>query len=66
MRILILGSDNLAQPLRALGHEVMACEPDPRADLPLMAQDPDWREIEPALAGRGMKADAILVTDHVG
>ena len=66
MRILILGSDNLAHPLRALGHEVMVCGPDPGTDLALAAQDPDWREIERALAARGMKADAILVTDHVG
>lgn len=66
MRILILGSDNFAEPLRALGCEAWTCAPEAGADLTLAALDPDWRQISELAYKNGFIPDAILVTDHIG
>jgi len=66
LRILILGSDNFAPALRDLGQEVLTCAPMPEADIALPEDDPDWRDLERILRGRGQRVDAVLVTDDVG
>lgn len=66
MRILILGSDNFAEPLRRLGHEVWCAGPDPASDLPCPQQDVDWRDLERMLEQYGLCVEAVLVTDNVG
>jgi tetratricopeptide (TPR) repeat protein len=66
LRILILGSDNLAAPLAGLGHEVLTAGPQPDAGLPLHQFDPDWRELEPALRQRDFWPSVVLVTDDLG
>lgn len=66
MHILCLGSDNLAPALRAEGCRVCICGPQPDADLPWPASDPDWRDLERTAKANGLVFDAILVTDHIG
>jgi tetratricopeptide (TPR) repeat protein len=66
LRLLLLGSDNLAQPLRRLGMEVYVCGPEPQADLRLADPDPDWRQIEALARAGGVAFEAVLVTDLVG
>jgi hypothetical protein len=66
LRILILGSDNLAAPLKKLGHNVLFCGHDPGADLAIDRLDPDWRDIRPGLQKRGFSPDVVLVTDNLG
>lgn len=64
MRLVILGSDTFAEPLRGLGHEVLACGPN--GDL--VAADPDleWALLERLLQKKGFAPDALLMTDNVG
>lgn len=64
MRLVILGSDTFAAPLRGLGHEVMTC--GPQGDLVSADPDPEWALLAKFLAQKGFKADAIIVTDNVG
>ncbi|MFH1035736.1 MAG: glycosyltransferase [Pseudomonadota bacterium] len=67
MRILALGSDNFVKPLRTLGHEVHTTAGLGDAAARAAAQgDPEWPGLEVAARARGLKFDAILVTDDVG
>lgn len=66
MLIVLLGSFTFAEPLRRLGHQVIACGADKDADLRLAEADPDWTNINHLLKLRGLKADAVLVTDNIG
>lgn len=64
MRLVILGSDTFAEPLRGLGHEVMTC--GPQGDLVSADPDPEWTLLSKLLEKRGFEPDALLVTDNVG
>ncbi|WP_197282076.1 glycosyltransferase [Dethiosulfatarculus sandiegensis] len=66
MRILIMGSDNLAVPLRNLGCRVWTMGPEPDRDLLMRDPDPDWAMIQKALKSKGITPDALLVTDDLG
>ena len=66
MRFLMLGSDNFADPLRGLGHEVLFCGPDQDADLKISSQDIAWPELSRKLAKSGFKPEVIMVCDNVG
>jgi hypothetical protein len=66
LRILLLGSDNLAAPLRKLGQSVFVCAPDADADLPLEDPDPPWELLQRLGKAKGLTWDAIVVTDHLG
>ncbi|MBA4358907.1 MAG: hypothetical protein C0405_14400, partial [Desulfovibrio sp.] len=66
MRILLLGSDNLAAPLRKLGQAVFTCAPEAGADLPLADPDPPWDMLQRLGKAKGLTWDAIVVTDHLG
>ncbi len=66
MRLLLLGSDNLAQSLRELGADVFCCGPGAEHDLPWQDPDPDWRELREVAKAKGLTFDAIIVTDHLG
>jgi tetratricopeptide (TPR) repeat protein len=64
VRILILGSDNFAEPLRRLGCRVLTCGPE--GELRLAEPDPDWPQVEAAARRAGFAPQAVVVTDHVG
>jgi tetratricopeptide (TPR) repeat protein len=64
--LLLLGSDNLAQPLRELGREVVVCAPQAEADIVFPDPDPEWAVLEKALQQRGIRPSAVIVTDHIG
>ncbi len=64
MRLVILGNDTFAKPLRELGHEVLYCGPG--GDLALADPDPDWVMVSKLLNKRGFEPEAVLVTDNVG
>lgn len=66
VRILAMGSDNFVKPLKALGHEVLWAAHEAGADLPLPDPDPPWPALAAAVRGKGLKFDAVLVTDDVG
>ena len=66
MRFLMLGSDNFAEPLRQLGHEVIFCGPGNEADLTVASQDVAWPELSRKLRQLGFKPDVIMVCDNVG
>lgn len=64
MRLVLLGSDTFAAPLRGLGHEVQTC--GPTGDIAIAAPDPEWVQVEALYKKRGFRPDAVLVTDNVG
>jgi len=64
LRLLIMGSDTFAAPLRALGHEVVSCGFGEDINIP--DPDPAWAQVENLLKKSGFKPDALLVTDNVG
>ncbi|KMY68982.1 hypothetical protein AAU61_05370 [Desulfocarbo indianensis] len=64
LRLVLLGSDTFAHPLRRLGHEALTC--GSQGDLPLADPDPEWAALDKLLKKRGFQADALLVTDDVG
>jgi len=64
LRLVLLGSDTFAQPLRRLGHEALIC--GPQGDLPLADPDPEWAALAKILRKKGFQPDALLVTDDVG
>ncbi len=66
MRILIVGSDDLATPMRELGHSVFSCRGDSSSDLPLGGLDPDWKDLQSLIKKRGISLDAVLVCDNLG
>jgi tetratricopeptide (TPR) repeat protein len=64
LRLVLLGSDTFAAPLRALGHEVQTC--GPTGDIAIADPDPSWDQVEANLKKTGFRPDAALVTDNVG
>ena len=64
MRLVILGSDTFAEPLRGLGHEVLTCGPN--GDLVAADADLEWTLLERLLQKKGFAPDALLMTDNVG
>jgi tetratricopeptide (TPR) repeat protein len=66
LRILILGSDNLAAPFRNLGCQVWTMGPEPDRDFITKDPDPDWAMIQKDLNNKGVNPDALLVTDDLG
>jgi tetratricopeptide (TPR) repeat protein len=67
--LLLLGSDNLARPLRALGREVIVCASQTEADIIFPDPDPEWAVLEKTLRQRGISPSAlaaVIVTDHIG
>jgi tetratricopeptide (TPR) repeat protein len=64
LRLVILGSDTFAAPLRGLGHEVVTC--GPQGDLVSADPDPEWALLARLLEKKGFEADALIVTDNVG
>jgi tetratricopeptide (TPR) repeat protein len=64
LRIVILGSDTFAGPLRSLGHEVLTIGPS--GDIMVNDPDPEWALVEKLLHKQGFEMDALIVTDNVG
>lgn len=66
MPIVLLGSDDLAEPLRRLGQQVVICADDSEADIKTDRHDPEWGALEKQLRNRGIKPRAIMVCDRIG
>lgn len=64
MRLVLLGSDTFAAPLRALGHEAQVC--GLTGDIAISDHDAEWARVETLLKKVGFRPDAVLVTDNVG
>lgn len=64
MPILLLGSDNLAAPLRQLGQQVIYCGPDETADIVLKDPDPEWAVLEKMLGSS--QPEIIILSDNIG